>query len=208
MKLIVGVFIAVGAIVAIVYFVGGGTQKEAVSEDLAREVNKVKDSVQDEVVDMADVASEARDNIEVNAESAVETVKGSVVKTSELILQTVEGVDVAVDEKNNLMWVNSLSGCKIHKEGEAAALTAGAKHCSSLEYAGKSDWRLATGKEMSNLIVAADKEDFALNYINPNCQFMTVQTGFVQTAKNKEIGKVQDTTNGGPSGFRCVRSVE
>ena len=207
MKIIIGVLIAFVAVAVVVYFGKGNSHNKNVAEDIVQEVSEVKDNTKEVAEDAMNKVTEVKEQSVEGVEDAVDVVKKVTREIKEFSSKVVDGVEVAVDGKNKLMWVNSLSGCKIHKEGEATAAAAGAKYCSSLEYAGENDWRLATGKEMSNLIVTAEKEGFTLKHINPNCQFMAAQDGFVQTAKNKVVGKIQDTSNSGPSGIRCVRDV-
>ncbi|WP_428354427.1 hypothetical protein [Methyloprofundus sp.] len=111
--------------------------------------------------------------------------------------------EVLTDHIANYSWVNGSHGCHINANAAATATGDVVEHCEMLEFAGYTDWRAPTSKEMSEMIIHADQMGVQLNYINPACQFMATSDGFVQTENTSEPGKIVESAVN--SGSRCVR---
>jgi len=115
------------------------------------------------------------------------------------------GIDeMLIDNIHNLSWINGSHACMINADAAMTASTDAVAYCSTLEFAGYSDWRAANSIEMSDMIINADRLDIQLNYRNPNCQFMATSDGFVKTENTLAPGEIVESAVN--SGTRCVRN--
>ncbi len=104
---------------------------------------------------------------------------------------------VLLDNKQNLTWVNDIGGCF------AGVANMNGTYCSDLNFAGSTNWRYPTSKELSSLFIRAKAEGVSLEYIVAGCAYATASDGYVQTENTMDAGKIQSENPGG-SGVRCV----
>jgi len=109
----------------------------------------------------------------------------------------VGGDEILKDNTQKIIWVNGVSGCFV---GETAT---DSTKCDTLNYADRTDWRYPTTKELSNMIVDAQKSGTKLNYINPNCIIMVGSDGYVYNENHSNTGEIF-TQRPYNAGLRCV----
>lgn len=74
---------------------------------------------------------------------------------------------VLLDNKQNLTWVNDIGGCF------AGVANMNGTYCSDLNFAGSTNWRYPTSKELSSLFIRAKAEGVSLEYIVAGCAYAT-----------------------------------
>ncbi len=113
------------------------------------------------------------------------------------------------DNKTGLIWTNSSQGCKpLFGEDPAKTIKTATSFCADLSFAGHSDWRLATVKEMTVLETQTDANGFSLYYKNPVCaRVLALKSDqtltSISTTNKAPAGR--DVGNKYPAGTRCVR---
>ena len=123
--------------------------------------------------------------------------------------KTVGSDTVLTDSTTGLTWTNSAQGCKpLFGDDPAQTLTKATNFCADLSFAGHSDWRLATVKEMTELETKTDANGISLFYKNPKCaRVLAVKSDksltSISTTNKGPAGR--DVGNIYPAGTRCVR---
>jgi len=116
-------------------------------------------------------------------------------------ISELDGSETLLDTKSGLVWVNDVRFCMA---GVTRPEDATCTILSDMAVSGKTDWRVPTSMEMSDLTLAVVADpSITLNYINRSCAVMTATDGWVFTENSTSPG-VMSPIEPGNAGVRCV----
>lgn len=106
-------------------------------------------------------------------------------------------METLLDNETNLVWINDVTGC-------FAGIVNPTTQCDELTFGGRSDWRIPTAQEMSELITAVDGAGMMLNYINSSCALMSTSDAVWVFTENSNSPGTMTMMEPGNAGLRCV----
>lgn len=129
-------------------------------------------------------------------------------KPGPLVVKTINGGKVVVDEETKLIWANDgKEACYLHRVGFKAASETPRKtidYCEELNHAGNTEWRLPTAKELQDFVLKTKSQNLSLEYANNHCTTLVASGGkFVKTEKSKDAGEIKEKAFPA-AGTRCV----